>query len=75
MTDYFLHVAAALDIPRPPELTLEQAQAQLSEGMLSYLAESKRLDNNKMREVLGVVPEYPDLESGLRACTKNNNQE
>lgn len=70
MTDYFFQVADVLGIPRPPVLTIEQAQSRLSKGMLSYLAESKRMDNKKMREELGVVPEYPDLESGLRACVK-----
>jgi nucleoside-diphosphate-sugar epimerase len=36
--------------------------------MQSYLAESKRLDNRRMREELGVEPRYPDLTQGLAAC-------
>ena len=68
MTDYFYRVADHLGIPRPPAISLEEARRQLSEGMLSYLAESKRLDNRKMREELGVEPLYPDLDSGLPAC-------
>jgi nucleoside-diphosphate-sugar epimerase len=67
MTDYFNRVAEALGLPRPPELTPEQAKHALSDGMLSYLAESKRLDNRRMREELGVVPRYPDLDAGLAA--------
>jgi nucleoside-diphosphate-sugar epimerase len=68
MTDYFNRVADALGLARPPQILLTQARAKLSEGMQSYLAESKRLDNRRMREELGVEPRYPDLTQGLAAC-------
>jgi nucleoside-diphosphate-sugar epimerase len=68
MTDYFNRVADALGLERPPQITLAQARAELSAGMQSYLAESKRLDNRRMREELGVEPRYPDLVQGLAAC-------
>lgn len=68
MTDYFNRVADAMGAKRPPQITLAQARVELSEGMLSYLAESKRLDNRRMREELGVAPRYPDLTQGLAAC-------
>jgi nucleoside-diphosphate-sugar epimerase len=68
MTDYFNQVADAVGLPRPPQITMAEARAQLSEGMQSYLAESKRLDNRRMREELGVEPKYPDLARGLAAC-------
>ena len=70
MTDYFYKVADHLGMPRPPAISLEEARRQLSEGMLSYLAESKRLDNRKMKEELGVEPIYPDLDSGLPSCSQ-----
>ncbi len=68
MTDFFNRVADALGLARPPQITRAQASAALSEGMQSYLAESKRLDNRCMREELGVEPRYPDLVQGLAAC-------
>lgn len=68
MTDFFYHVADLLGIPRPPAITLEQARRQLGEGMLSYLAESKRIDNRRMREELGVELIYPNLAAGLPSC-------
>ncbi len=68
MTDFFFRVADLLGIPRPPAITLEQARRQLGEGMLSYLAESKRIDNRRLREELGVELMYPDLASGLPSC-------
>lgn len=68
MTDWFNRVADAVGLPRPPQITLAQARTQLSDGMQSYLAESKRLDNRRMREELGVEPLFPDLARGLAAC-------
>ncbi|MFZ1535800.1 MAG: SDR family oxidoreductase [Chromatiaceae bacterium] len=68
MTDYFLRVADAAGLPRPPLLTLSEAAAVLSAGMLSYLAESRRLSNRRLREELGLIPRYPDLAAGLPSC-------
>ncbi len=67
MTDFFFKVADAAGLPRPPILTTQEASAQLSKEMQSYLAESKRIDNTLMKEHLGVVPRFPDLERGLNA--------
>ena len=72
MTDYFNRVADALGLERPPQISLAQARVDLSPGMQSYLAESKRLDNRRMREELGVLPQYPDLARGLAACLEEN---
>ncbi|MES9924505.1 MAG: SDR family oxidoreductase [Candidatus Thiodiazotropha endolucinida] len=68
MTRYFNRVADFLGLPRPPVISLEEAQQRLSPGMLSYLKESRRLSNRKLLEELGVVLDYPDLEKGLSAC-------
>ena len=68
MTDFFYRVADVLGIPRPPAVTMEEARRRLGEGMLSYLAESKRIDNRRMREELGVELMYPDLAAGLASC-------
>lgn len=68
MTDFFHRVADLLGIPRPPAVTLEEAHKRLGEGMLSYLAESRRIDNRRLREELGVELMYPDLAAGLPSC-------
>jgi len=70
MRDYFNRVADHLGLPRPPLISLADAQATLSSGMLSYLGESRRLDNRKMLRDLGVALRHPDLASGLAACEK-----
>jgi len=67
MTGYFNQVADALGLPRPPVISLAEAQSRLSPGMRSYLRESRRLNNRKLLGELGVALEYPDLEQGLTA--------
>ena len=66
MTGYFKAVAAHAGLPVPEEIPLVGAKGRLSEGMLSYLLESRRMDNRRMVEELKVVLRYPDLESGLK---------
>ncbi len=67
MTDYFFAVADRLGLPRPPAISMEEARQKLTPAMLSYLTESRRLDNRRLREALGVTLRYPDLETGLAA--------
>ncbi len=68
MSDYFIEVAKAAGLPMPVEVDWETAQQTLSPAMLSYLNESKRLDNRKMLEALEVTLAYPTLADGLKAC-------
>ena len=68
MRDYFDRVADLFQLPRAPLIGADEALTALSPGMLSYLAESRRLDNSRMLEELGVTLRYPDLASGLAAC-------
>jgi nucleoside-diphosphate-sugar epimerase len=67
MTQYFQVVAAAAGLPGPPLISLAEAADRLSEGMLSYLGESRRLLNDRLREELGVELRYPSLADGLSA--------
>jgi nucleoside-diphosphate-sugar epimerase len=68
MTDYFFRVADVAGLPRPPAVSRVEAQQVLSEGMLSFLQDSRRMDNRKLLNDLGVTLQYPDLEAGLRSC-------
>ena len=67
MSHYFNRIADTLGLPRPPAVSMSEAREQLTAAMLSFIGESRRIDNRKMREELGVVLRYPDLESGLAA--------
>lgn len=70
MCDYFQQIASRLDMSPLPEIGRVEAEQVLSAGMLSFLAESKRLINQKMLTELGVTLRYPDLKSGLDAIFK-----
>lgn len=70
MTDFFYRVADACGIARPRAVSLAEAKASFSAGLLSYLAESKRIGNKKMIEELGVTPRFPTLEAGLTDCVR-----
>jgi nucleoside-diphosphate-sugar epimerase len=67
ITRYYYVVADRLGVPRPPVVTMDEARRMMSEGMLSFLSESKRVDNRKMLKELGVTLLYPTLESGIAA--------
>ncbi|HYQ71044.1 MAG TPA: SDR family oxidoreductase [Gammaproteobacteria bacterium] len=68
MTDYFFRVADAAGLPRPPEVSREEAQLILSPGMLSFLNDSRRMDNTRMLDELEITLRYPDLDAGLASC-------
>jgi nucleoside-diphosphate-sugar epimerase len=68
MADYFSRVAERAGLPAPPQISLEEGFSQLSEGMMSYMQESRRLDNRLMLDELGLSLDYPDLEAGLDQC-------
>ncbi|HSH30636.1 MAG TPA: SDR family NAD(P)-dependent oxidoreductase, partial [Thiohalobacter sp.] len=68
MADYFARIAKAAGLPPPPTVTRAEAPGKLSRGMQAFMNESKRLDNRRLREELGVELKYPELEAGLAAC-------
>jgi nucleoside-diphosphate-sugar epimerase len=68
MTDYFNRLADTVGLPRPPLISLAEGEQQLSAGMMSYMRESRRLDNRKMLRELGVKLQYPTLAQGLPVC-------
>jgi nucleoside-diphosphate-sugar epimerase len=68
MTDYFFRVADAAGLPRPPEVSREEAQRVLSPGMLSFLNDSRRMNNSRLLRELEISLQYPDLDAGLASC-------
>lgn len=68
MAMYFNQVADIAGLPRPPVVTLEDHNGTLSNAMLSYLQESRRIDNRKMLEHLKIKLKYPSLNEGLPAA-------
>jgi nucleoside-diphosphate-sugar epimerase len=70
MREYFDAVADLLGYPRLPVLAREQMAATLNTQMMSYLGESRRIDNRKVLTTLGLSLRYPDLESGLQSLLR-----
>jgi nucleoside-diphosphate-sugar epimerase len=70
MSNYFLTLADFFNLPRPPQVDWDEAREKIGEGMLSYLRESRRMDNSKMLNELEIKLKYPDLLSGLKECEK-----
>lgn len=67
MSDYLLRVAKAAGIAAPPQISLHQAQQQLSATMLSYLSESRRIDNRRLLNDLQLTLKYSNLDQGISA--------
>jgi|GEM_PF-6050184 len=65
MYEYFTGVANVLQLPVPPAISLEDAKHRLSDGMLSYMAESRCIDNSKLLSKFGMTLQYPRLKDGL----------
>lgn len=68
MCDYFTRCAGLLGMPAPPQISMEEAQRVFTPAMWSFMEESKRLKNQRMIDILGFTPRYPDLASGLAYC-------
>ena len=66
-TAYLRMTAAAAGLPPPTLIAKSEAQASIPAGMLSFLLESRRVDNRRMLEELGVQLQYPTLQSGVLA--------
>jgi nucleoside-diphosphate-sugar epimerase len=71
MTDYLYRLASAAGLPRPRCISLAQARRTFSPQLLEYLNESRRLDNQRMKNILGVQLRYPTLDTGLANCAES----
>ncbi|HOM12476.1 MAG TPA: NAD(P)H-binding protein [Rubrivivax sp.] len=67
MGDYFDLAAQLCGLPRAPRIGRAEAAAQLSAQRLSFMSESRRLDNRRMKRELKLRLRYPTVAEGLRA--------
>jgi nucleoside-diphosphate-sugar epimerase len=70
MGDHLDRVADHCELPRVPRLTREQAQQRLSPLQMSFLGESRRLDNTRMKRELRLALRYPTVEAALAALPR-----
>jgi nucleoside-diphosphate-sugar epimerase len=67
MADYFDAVATAYGLPPPPRLGRAALAGQVSPMLLSFMSESRRMANTRIKRELGVRLAYPDVPAALAA--------
>ena len=67
MGDYFDLAADLGGLPRPPRISRAEAATRLSTMQLSFMSESRRLLNRRLKAELRLRLRYPTVEEGLRA--------
>jgi nucleoside-diphosphate-sugar epimerase len=67
MGDYFDLAADLEGLPRPPRVSLDQAREALSPMQLSFMGESRRLLNTRLKRELRLRLRYPTVAEGLIA--------
>lgn len=68
MGEYFDMVAEQFNLPHPPRVSWEAAQTQLPENLLSFMRESRRLANGRLKKELRVRLRYPSTRQGVVAA-------
>jgi nucleoside-diphosphate-sugar epimerase len=65
MGDWFDLVADRAGLPRPPRIAREDAERLIPPALLSFMRESRRLVNRRLKEALGIVLRYPTVYDGV----------
>jgi nucleoside-diphosphate-sugar epimerase len=68
MGEYYDLAADLLGLPRPPRVARDAAQASLPLSLLSFMGESRRLRNERMKRELRLRLRYPTVADGLRGA-------
>jgi nucleoside-diphosphate-sugar epimerase len=65
MGDWLDLVAARAGLARPPRIARAEAAGRIPAELLSFMSESRRLVNRRMKEVLGMRLQYPTVHDGV----------
>jgi nucleoside-diphosphate-sugar epimerase len=65
MADYFDAVADTFGLARPPRLARAELAAAVSPVLLSFMSESRRIGNGRIKRELGVRLRHPELRAAL----------
>lgn len=68
MAAYFDLVADAFALPRPPRLPRAELAQQVSPVLLSFMSESRRMQNQRIKLELGVRLRYASVTEGVAAA-------
>ncbi len=66
MGEYFDCVADALELPRPSRLARAEVQCMVSPMLWSFLNESRRMTNRRMKQELRLQLRYPTVKDALK---------
>jgi nucleoside-diphosphate-sugar epimerase len=66
MADWMDLVADRHGLPRPPRLPRAEVAARVRPELYSFMCESRRLDNSRLKQVLGVKLIYPTVQQGVQ---------
>lgn len=72
MGDYFDLMADTFGLPRPPRVSRAEAAQHLSAMALSFMGESRRLRNHRLKTELRVGLRYPTVAQGLAAAARSD---
>lgn len=71
MGDWYDKLADAFALPRPPRVSRAEAQAAVPPVVLSFMNESRRLDNGRLKRELKLRLRYPTVDAGIAAAKEN----
>jgi nucleoside-diphosphate-sugar epimerase len=74
MGDWFDLVADRAGLPRPPRIARAHAEQRIPAPLRSFMSESRRLVNRRLKTELGVRLRYPTVFEGLPARIDANGQ-
>jgi len=67
MGDYFDLVADRWGLPRPPRLSRSEAAQRIPPNVLSFMNESRRLSNRRIKQELRFQLQFPTVHDGIAA--------
>lgn len=70
MGEYFDAVADAMQLPHPPRLPRAELEKAVSPMLLSFMSESRRLSNRRMKEELGARLRYSQVSDLLKSMPR-----
>ncbi len=74
MGEYFDLVAERFGLPKAPRLSRSEANAQMSPLQLSFMSESRRLINHRIKTELHARLRYPLVQDGVDAAWRQRHQ-
>src|SRR5574343_740455 len=71
MAEHFDLVAQAFDLPKAPRLSRAEAEKVLSPVQMSFMRESRRIGNRRLKHELKLQLAYPTVVEGIASARRN----